>query len=300
VKLDLHLHSWCSDGLLSPEGVLEQAVAAGLEFFSLADHETAGGYLAIRDKTPADMRLVLGIEFSTYDASCCSNSGQCASASSDQKPGGSDSIKPYGREMHILGYFPGGYNDAIASFTAELQQERVNRAKVALVNLRKVGCKLGYDQLLEHVRGDIISRAHMARALLATGQVSSIYEAFSKLLGISKGMVPPPLLTPARAIDFIRSQNGVPVWAHPEIESFDMLVKSFSECGLRGVEICSQKHGETYSFYFERTARVLGLLVTYGSDWHGHNDEKLTGITVPYEGIAEFLDVFSRERSGGG
>jgi len=168
----------------------------------------------------------------------------------------------------------------------------VNRAKVALVNLRKTGCRVSYRQVMEHVRGDCVSRPHIARALVAAGLVSSINEAFNRYLDLARGMVPAPLLSTKRAISFIASEGGIPVWAHPELEAFDLLVKEFIGFGLRGVEICAHRRTQSHSLYFEQTARVLDLLATYGSDWHGLNAEPLEGVKVPYEKIAEFLSLF--------
>jgi predicted metal-dependent phosphoesterase TrpH len=287
----LHIHTWCSDGLFAPREVLSSIVEAGIEVAAITDHETASGYLEIKDEVPAGVRLLFGVEFSTYraqpaaDAEGSSAAGEAGPDAADGKPG-------LPREMHIIGYFPGGVTERIQGFLKELQQERVNRAKVALVGLRKSGCKITYNQLAEHVHGDCVSRAHMARALIAKGCVSSTHEAFNRYLDISRGIVPPPLITPRRVISFILSEGGIPVWAHPQLKSFDMLVKEFADCGLKGVEICNSRRGENYSFYFERTARVLDLLVTYGSDWHGFNNEKIKGIEVPYESVAEFLGMF--------
>ena len=291
IKVDLHLHTWCSDGVLSPREVLESAAAAGIRVVSITDHETAGGYLAVKDEVPGEMKLIFGVEFSTYSEEILSLAGN-GGLQPDSPAPVNNSGPGSSHEIHILGYFPAGVTDKIEAFLKELQQERVNRAKVALVNLRKHGCRITFEQLMEHVHGDCISRAHIARALIANNLVSSAYDAFSRYLSISRGIVPPPLLTPRRAISFIESEGGIPVWAHPEIESFDLLVKKFVDYGLKGVEICNHKRTEAYSFYFERTARVLGLYVTYGSDWHGIRKEKLGGITVAYEAIAEFLAQF--------
>lgn len=286
----MHLHTFCSDGLYSPQETLEEIVAAGIEVAAITDHETGGGYLAVKDEVPDGTRLIFGVEFSTYHK----EAGEPGASGTPQQ-GAPDAVcagPQRAGEIHILGYFPGGVTGEVQAFLKELQQERVNRAKVTLVNLRKNGCKLSFDTLMEQVHGDCISRAHMARALVANGLVSSTYEAFNRYLGISHGIVPPPLLTPKRAIAFIGDNGGVPVWAHPELDSFDLHVKEFVDSGLKGVEVCCRKRTEAYSFYFERTARVLGLLVTYGTDWHGFSKKEITGMTVPYKNVAEFLELF--------
>lgn len=237
---------------------------------------------------PPGVRLLCGVEFSTHR----DMPSQAESAGAGDG-GNAAKISTRGmQEIHILGYFPAGVTARMRETLRELQQERVNRAKVALVNLRKNGCKLSFEQLMEHVQGECISRAHMARALISNGLVSSTYEAFNRYLELSRGLVPPPLLSPRRAISLIAEEGGIPVWAHPEVSTFDKLVREFVESGLRGVEICTRKRSETYSFYFERTAPVLGLLLTYGSDYHGFGEESLEGVAIPYERVAGFLELF--------
>ena len=289
-----------SDGSLSPRELVEKAASAGIDVFCIADHETVGGYMAVRDSVPDGVRLLCGVEFSTYrDVTAESLDSSAKGGNASSKTGAASTpAKHLSRgvqEIHILGYFPRGITGRMHETLKELQQERVNRAKVALVNLRRNGCKLSYEELTEHVHGNCISRAHMARALIANGLVSSTYEAFNRFLDLSRGIVPVPLLTPTRAISLISEEGGIPVWAHPELASFDMLVKEFITTGLRGVEICTRKRSETYSFYFERTAPELGLMLTYGSDYHGFSEEGLEGVTVPYDRIAGFLDLFEGE-----
>ncbi len=43
MKIDLHSHSFYSDGVLSPSEVVKLASQAGCELFSLTDHDTTEG-----------------------------------------------------------------------------------------------------------------------------------------------------------------------------------------------------------------------------------------------------------------
>jgi predicted metal-dependent phosphoesterase TrpH len=43
MHLDLHVHSTCSDGALSPRDVVATARRAGLGMIALADHDTTAG-----------------------------------------------------------------------------------------------------------------------------------------------------------------------------------------------------------------------------------------------------------------
>ena len=64
--VDLHLHSTASDGTDSPAELLANVRAAGIRTFSVTDHDTIGGALAMEALVPADMTYVRGVEVSCY------------------------------------------------------------------------------------------------------------------------------------------------------------------------------------------------------------------------------------------
>lgn len=43
IKVDLHTHSTCSDGLLTPEEVVERAYEKSVKYLALTDHDTVKG-----------------------------------------------------------------------------------------------------------------------------------------------------------------------------------------------------------------------------------------------------------------
>ena len=62
---DLHVHSNCSDGTLTPSQLIAEAEKAGLSAIALTDHNTIEGlpaFLAAAEHSP--VRAVPGIEFS--------------------------------------------------------------------------------------------------------------------------------------------------------------------------------------------------------------------------------------------
>ena len=70
---NFHLHTVCSDGQLTPETVMHQAIAIGLQGLSVTDHHTLDGYYQARawlaerqathtDTTTRNLRLWTGIE----------------------------------------------------------------------------------------------------------------------------------------------------------------------------------------------------------------------------------------------
>lgn len=46
LQYNFHMHSVCSDGKLTPEEIVDQAIAIGLKGFAITDHHTVKGYYA--------------------------------------------------------------------------------------------------------------------------------------------------------------------------------------------------------------------------------------------------------------
>src|SRR5580698_6017501 len=65
LNIDLHTHSTCSDGALSPADLVGRAAAAGVEVLALTDHDTVAGLdEALRGAQASGIRFVPGVEIS--------------------------------------------------------------------------------------------------------------------------------------------------------------------------------------------------------------------------------------------
>src|SRR5688572_10663879 len=62
---DLHTHSTCSDGVLSPLEVIERAARRGVSVLALTDHDDVSGLCAARAAaSSAGIELIDGVEVS--------------------------------------------------------------------------------------------------------------------------------------------------------------------------------------------------------------------------------------------
>ena len=61
-NFDLHIHTTASDGSDTPRALAGKL--AGLELFSVTDHDTIEGALAMEDLVPEGVRYLRGVEFS--------------------------------------------------------------------------------------------------------------------------------------------------------------------------------------------------------------------------------------------
>src|SRR5574344_9249 len=64
--VDLHVHSVCSDGTLTPSELVDYAIEKGLSAFALTDHDTTAGLdEALSYAKGKPIEVIPGIEFST-------------------------------------------------------------------------------------------------------------------------------------------------------------------------------------------------------------------------------------------
>ena len=67
MKVDLHNHSYYSDGVFSPSEVVGFADDAGCDLFALTDHDTTEGFAeAQQTADELSVKLVSGVEISAF------------------------------------------------------------------------------------------------------------------------------------------------------------------------------------------------------------------------------------------
>ncbi len=65
-RVNLHIHSNFSDGLLSPKEIVKKAREAGLEYISITDHNTVEAYKHIGPENLNGLNLITGVEFDCW------------------------------------------------------------------------------------------------------------------------------------------------------------------------------------------------------------------------------------------
>jgi hypothetical protein len=255
--IDLHTHSNASDGTFAPAEVVRLAKVGGLKALALTDHDTIDGLAeAVAAGERYGVEVIPGVEVS---ARC---------------PGGS---------MHILGLDIEYGNGLLGERLAVLQQARAERNPRIIAKLNGLGVKITLEQVEKISGRGQMGRPHIARALMESGYVRSIQEAFDIYLrNDGKAYVPKFRFPPQEAIAMIRDVQGVPVLAHPftlNLGSAFALKNTLTELkalGLAGIETIYSEHSPEQEALYLKLAGELGLLVTGGSDYHGDNKPELT------------------------
>ena len=249
-KADFHVHTNYSDGVFSPEKIVDTAIDAGLEAIALTDHDNilsydvAQKYLQSIGKQD-QLEIIQGIEVNTL-------------------------YKNY--EVHILGYFMNPNDDDFKALIKNQQDARVKQT-LEIIDLldKKEGIKISFDSILAQVaEGGSIGRPHIAKAITSAGGTSSVIEAYNKYINDnSQVYVQRKTVSPQDAVEIIYDAGGIPVIAHPhDIDSAETLIKDLMTYGLRGIEAYHRKHSPAVVEYFSSMAEKFGLIVTGGSDFH--------------------------------
>ena len=270
---DLHLHTFYSDGIESPERVVELAKQAGLSAIAITDHDNTEARAVAE---PAARRL--GIELI---------------------PGIEMSASAEGQEVHVLGLFLDFTHPPLAAHLADQQARRVRRVHEMVRRLGEVGVRITAVEILALAGVGTVGRPHVARILLKHGYISALPEAFARFIGPGNpGFVPGSPMPPSRVISLIRDAGGVPVLAHPVYLKGDAFIDAFVKDGLAGLEVYHSSHTPEQVRHYEEIAVRLKLLKTGGSDFHhGDSNEGLPvgAVKVPYE-LVEALRQWTTAR----
>lgn len=254
-KVDLHIHTTASDGSDSPQVLARNISDSGIGLFSVTDHDTISGAMAMEPLVPEGVRFVRGIEFS-----CADPAGKC----------------------HILGY---GYDPDHPAFRAALAEGRQLRlAKMALrieALARDHGVVLTDGELQWVMSHESPGKPHLGKVLMDRGLAPTLDEAIQGYLRDVPGR---DRIDAKTAVEAITAAGGFPVWAHPlggegekrlTLERFGRLLQALLGYGIRGMECWYSRYSMADVDFLLEQADRHGLTVTGGSDYHGTNKQDL-------------------------
>jgi len=287
--VDLHLHSTCSDGLMTPEEVVTLAAERGVAAIALADHDNVDGIdAAMAEGERLRVDVISGVELSV----CWEDL----------------------EDVHLLGYGFDHHHPQLIASLAEFRQFRAGRNEqiVERVNARLAEqgrAPISFERVRQ-LAGGTFGRPHIARALLEAGHVKTMEEAFKGFLiscNVQKRFFPV-----LEAIELIHAAGGLAVLAHPPYipggrATFRRLLDDLQPKGLDGVEVYNGGAGVEEGFWYLTETRKRGLLVTGGSDDHGNAastqdapGSRLGSLNVPYDCLVELrLALASRSNAAG-
>lgn len=251
VIFDLHCHTNCSDGILTPEALVSRAAEKGVSVLSITDHDTIASWqMAEVQARQLGLQLISGIEFSSQWSK-----GQ----------------------VHIVGLNVVIDHPCLIEAIAQQSQARIHRSQQIADKLQKLGIEGALAGAREVAGSAELARPHFAQFLVAQGFAKDINTAFKKYLG--QGKVAdvkyqwPDMPT---VVGWIKESGGVAVLAHPA--KYDLtrtrlckLVEEFIAAGGEAIEVISGLQQPNVTKDLLRIATDYGLYASCGSDFHYPN-----------------------------
>lgn len=276
-KIDLHMHTVISDGTDDLPLLLKNVQNAGIEIFSITDHDAIRGGIEMPDLlTEGSPAFIRGVEFSCKDE-----------------------LGKY----HILGY---GYDPDIPGIAEVVEMGHNFRMKKNEARLNYLREEFGFvfpDEALEKFYArDNPGKPHIGNMMVELGYAKTKDEAIRDF--VDRKRFQGEYVNPKIAIEGILASGGIPVLAHPSYGSGDDLIVGeemenrllhLLPYGLAGVEAYYSGFTKKLENEILGLAEKYELYVTAGSDYHGRNklvvigDNGLDDIADAPESLRQFL-----------
>lgn len=253
MKIDLHSHTYYSDGHLSPKELIERAHTMQVDVLAITDHDTIEGvaeaqaYQALQKRA---MQIICGVEFST---------------------------SWHNFDIHVLGLNVDAANPLFLQRLTVQAEERDRRAQQISEKLAKVGIEDVFASAKALAGVGQITRAHFARVLVERQLVNDMESAFKKYLGKGKkAHVKPQWISIEEAIMWIHDAGGKAVLAHPghydlSTKWLKRLIAEFSQLGGDGMEVIHSHLSPEKRKLLADLASQHQLMASSGSDFHYPN-----------------------------
>lgn len=279
MRIDLHVHTTCSDGHLSSKEVIDEAVKNDVKIIAIADHDTIEAYnnQLLEYAKNKEIQIIPAVEISTK-------------------------IEKAG--IHVLGYNLDINNKEFKEQLYLIRNSRHDYLHKVGEKLNKLGYYLNVEELDKidsvtkaHIALDIIKNPKNEQKLIETfGHVPNKGEFIETIMNEGcPAYVKKESVTPKRAAEIIRQTGGKVILAHPVAYVHEdnlteneilKIVKDMNADGIEAnyiyVDRNNIKHDETKEW--NEFARKYGLKSTIGSDFH--NDDGIRPkIGLPNENI---------------
>ena len=269
---DLHIHTSASDGAYAPARVVALAVERGFSAISITDHDAVSGIgEALEEGERLGIEVIPGVELSTEYQE---------------------------KEIHILGFYIDWKDPRLNELISEFRDFRVKRMERMLAVLRDLGCHVDEEALMKNSEEGAVGRVHLAKAMLESGFVSTIDEAFDRYLAAGRpAYMKKAELSPKQACDLIKSTGGIAILAHPHLNRKDSWITRFIADGIDGIETWYSNMKPEETERYTRIAAQNGLLITGGSDCHQSETKFLLGsVKFPYEYVEKLKNLAAKRR----
>ena len=247
-RIDLHTHSTCSDGALSPTELVELAATRQVQLLALTDHDTLAGCAAA--------------------AQACAAHGIAFLYASEL------TALWRGREIHIVGLRLDPQSAVLTAHLRGVLAQRIERIRAIGAKLDRCGLAGADMAAAVLAQPGTPTRLHLARLLVEQGHAADIDAAFQRWLARGqRAAVPAEWPAMEAAVGAIGAAGGLAVLAHPHRYKVSAgvlaeLCGEFREAGGQGIEVSLPGLSPADASRTASLARRFGLAGSCGSDFH--------------------------------
>ena len=266
MKIDLHTHTYYSDGVLSPTELVHRAIEKQVDILALTDHDTLMGIdEAIVAAKPHSIKIIPGVE-----VSCLWRE----------------------QTIHMIGLNIDIAHQPLREKLDGVMRDRRERADQITKKLTKFGIPGVEEGVNRQVKG-VPGRLHFARYLANKGYSATPGKAFKQYMARGKpGYFKSEWMSLADAVTLIREAGGLPVIAHPRrydltLKKTTTMLEEFKAAGGEGMEVATTNQNKSDQIMMSRLAIQLDLAMSIGSDFHepcAYNELGKANFLVPMEG----------------
>ena len=276
MKLDAHCHTDCSDGNISIEARVALIRKLGYEAATITDHD----FLSTEQVRRA-IAVAGGLPFI---------------------PAAEFSAMYQGQTVHVLGYFLDAENARLQGHFQTVQEVDKQVSARILAELYRNGERRSIEEFTSpslHTMYSMQLVKGAARDLFendSARMMTAFLEIQQRLNLKYADFAPWPV---REIIPLIHGAGGIAVLAHPGGLDEPVMrrlgfyyhdwkaLQQYRDWGLDGIETRTPVHNPSETFFYEKSAKDLGLLMTSGSDCHG--DDEYLGPAL----MGKFTDLFA-------
>lgn len=261
-RIDLHMHSVISDGVLTPKELIDEAVKNNVDTISICDHDSIEAYTdeLFEYAKSNNINLIRGVEISTQD----------------------------GVGVHVLGYNIDLNNQELIDTLYKLRNARHIYLHDVSKKLNELGYKVNVEELDKvdavtkaHISSDVVDNKENEELLIKTfGYVPNRGEFIETIMNEGcPAYVKKATVTPKEAAEVIRKAGGKAVLAHPvgfkyednlEIEDVQKIVDKMNPDGIEANYLYVDRYNNRVDEVdkWREFAKKNNKFTTVGSDFH--------------------------------
>ena len=255
-KVDLHIHSNCSDGSDNISELINKIKSSGIEIFALTDHDTIEGCSEMKNIITDNIKFIQGVELTCQ----------------------ADYIK-----CHILGFGCDIKNKKLLDLIEKGKKLRRIKMETRVEYLKnKWDIELTKEEYAWLCTRKSVVKTHFANILVKRGLAEDNVSAMKKYLDDCK--TPNTRFDIKEAIEVLVDAGAIPIWAHPlggegerhfTKEEFLPRLELMKTFGIKGLECYYSRYNKEEINLLKRLAKENGLLMSGGSDYHGNNKKNI-------------------------